>query len=514
MIKLIIDDIPVEVEPKTTIFDAAKHAGISIPHLCYHPAFIPEGTCRMCLVEIEGAPKLELACSTQVREGMKVYTRNEKVDTARKGVLEFLLADHPLDCPICDQAGECKLQDYYEEYGLFENQNNEVKDRHKKGIRIGKNLIHDQERCVLCRRCVRFLSEITKTQEMGVFERGAQTEVNILDEALVDNNYSGNLAELCPVGALTDLDFRFKTRSWFLESGTSICSHCARGCHITIEYHPGSSRFNVPRRVYRIKAADYNEINQYWICDLGRYAYPEINNDRAASIKVNLPSDSVSPDNPLALVSEKIKHLYRQGLSSRITVILNTYLTNEELFLCKKTFIDDLKLENVYFADPPAGEGDNILLTGDRSPNVRGAQEIGIEIKPFTWNHLDSHCEVLLVFGTFLLENGALEEISAGLKNIPTKILFAPHTSSLDEHFDLIFPTALIPEKSGTLTNIDGVVQSFSPVWETEEEIRAEWESLLAIAKDLNISLNYYLQFSTPADVLQEMKKEIPFFEK
>jgi len=145
MVKIFIDDQPVDALEGTTIFNAAQEAGIAIPHLCYHPAFEPEGTCRMCLVEIEGVPKLELSCSTQVREGMKVFTKNERVAEARKGVLEFLLAEHPLDCPICDQAGECKLQDYYEEYGLFDSQFSEVKEKRRKKARIGKNLLHDQE---------------------------------------------------------------------------------------------------------------------------------------------------------------------------------------------------------------------------------------------------------------------------------------------------------------------------------------------------------------------------------
>ena len=169
MAKIFIDEKELDVAEGTTILKAAEGAGVQIPHLCYHKAFIPEGSCRMCLVEIEGLPKLELACSTQVREGMKVSTKSESVIEARKGVLECLLAEHPIDCPICDKAGECKLQDYYEEYGLFESEFDEVKEKRQKRIEIGKNLLHDQERCVLCRRCVRFLGEVTKTHELGIF---------------------------------------------------------------------------------------------------------------------------------------------------------------------------------------------------------------------------------------------------------------------------------------------------------------------------------------------------------
>jgi len=206
MIKIFIDGKPYEVKEAQTIFNAAKDNGIDIPHFCYHPAFAPEGTCRMCLVEIEGVPKLELSCSTPVREGMKIQTQSERVVEARKGVLEFLLAEHPIDCPICDQAGDCKLQDYYDEYGLYDSQFRETKEKREKKVEIAKNLLHDQERCVLCRRCVRFLRDVTKTRELGVFERGNHTEINIYDGKPVDNNYSGNLAQICPVGAITDND--------------------------------------------------------------------------------------------------------------------------------------------------------------------------------------------------------------------------------------------------------------------------------------------------------------------
>jgi len=265
MVKIFIDDKPVEVKEGTTVFAAAEQAGIPIPHLCYHPAFIAEGSCRMCLVEIEGMPKLELACSTQVREDMKIWTQSEKVIKARKGVLEFLLAEHPLDCPICDKAGECKLQDYYEEYGLFESQFKELKEKREKKVNIGERLILDRERCILCTRCVRFLRGVTKTQELGVFNRGIRSEISTYDGDLVAHNYSGNLAQICPVGAITDVDFRFQIRSWLLKKGDSICPLCSRGCNISIEYHPGFARIPQKKRVYRITSRKNPQVNDYWI---------------------------------------------------------------------------------------------------------------------------------------------------------------------------------------------------------------------------------------------------------
>jgi NADH-quinone oxidoreductase subunit G len=271
MTKIFIDKEPVEVEEGTTVLKAAERAGIHIPHLCFHPAF----------------PKLELACSTVVKEDMKISTKSERVVEARKAVLEFLLAEHPLDCPICDKAGDCKLQDYYDEYGLFENQFKEVKEKREKKLKIGKTLILDQERCILCTRCVRFLKEVTETQELGVFHRGVHSGVDIYDGGAVVNNYTGNLAQICPVGAITDEDFRFKTRSWFLEEGESICPLCSRGCNILIEYHPGFPHFEVPRRVHRIKARENPEVNDFWVCDRGKYGYSYLNEGRADQIILN-----------------------------------------------------------------------------------------------------------------------------------------------------------------------------------------------------------------------------------
>ena len=322
MIKIYIDGKPLQAKEGTTIKKAAEKEGIHIPHLCYHPAFIPEGSCRMCLVEIEDFPNLELACSTQIRKGMKIFTMSERVIEARKGVLEFLLADHPLDCPICDKAGECKLQDYFEEYGLFEGRFYEQKEKREKKVKIGENLIHDQERCVLCRRCVRFLREITKTGELGVFERGVHSVINTFNSTPVENNYSGNLAEICPVGAITDSDFRFKTRSWFLKKGDSICPLCSRGCNITIEYHEGFARFDLPKRVYRIRSRENQNINGYWICDIGRYGYSLLDEERVNRI-LSFKRTSPSKNSFQFCMNKKIVTVTIAGFDSGIIILKN-----------------------------------------------------------------------------------------------------------------------------------------------------------------------------------------------
>ncbi len=513
MVKIFIDEKPVETKEGATIFKAAQEAGIPIPHLCYHPAFEPEGTCRMCLVEIEGVPKLELACSTQVREGMKIFTRNERVVEARKGVLEFLCAEHPLDCPICDQAGECKLQDYYEEYGLFDSQFREVKEKRRKKAQIAKNLIHDQERCVLCRRCVRFLREVTGTREMGVFERGNHTEVNILDEINIDNNYSGNLAEICPVGAITDSDFRFKTRSWFLAEGDSICPHCSRGCSVSIHYNSAFHRFPVPKRVFRVNSRTNPDINGYWICDIGRYAYPYIDKNRCDKIIFNNDNTQLSWESAIPLIAKKMRRLKDMDNTSHLAIIMNTWLTNEELFLLKKLFVDYFQAENIFFVDPPHGEADDVLLTAERTPNRKGAVEIGFDLRPLDWSELSGNTDILLIFGSFLTGQTDSGEVKTHLDKIETKILLTPHSSDLDALMDIILPTAVIPEKSGSLTNVDGIVQEFAPVLEGIGESQPEWKILIDLAKLMNADFSVKT-FTSPAVILEEMGKEIAFFKK
>jgi len=513
MVKIFIDDKPVEVEEGTTVFNAAETAGISIPHLCYHPAFAPEGTCRMCLVEIEGLPKLELACSTVVREGMKVFTKSEKVVEARRGVLEFLLADHPLDCPICDQAGDCKLQDYYEEYGLYDSHFIEVKEKRGKKTKLGPHLMHDQERCVLCRRCVRFLKEVTKTQEMGVFERGVHAEVNIHEGILVDNNYSGNLAELCPVGAITDTDFRFKTRSWFLDKENSICPHCSRGCNITIEHNTHFHRFPVPQRVYRVKSRFNPDVNGYWICDLGRYGYSYLDENRLDEIHVNNGISKLDWQGIAPLLAGKINRLRYMNKVSHIAVVLNTWLTNEELYLAKKIFFDDIRTDKIFFVDPPQGKADEILLTEDRTPNRRGAQEIGFERDSLDLETLSEKTDLLIIFGSFLAEKFSPAELKTHLDKIETTILLSSHTSELDALVDIALPVPTIAEKSGSLTNCNGIVQTFAPALEDCRDSCPEWRFLVDLGKEIGINFKFFSQFTSTQAILEEMGKEIAFFE-
>ena len=516
MAKIFIDDQAFEVSAGLTVLRAAEGAGIPIPHFCYHPAFAPEGSCRMCLVEIEGLPKLELACSTVVKEGMKVHTKSSKVIEARKGVLEFLLAEHPLDCPICDKAGECKLQDYFDEYGLFESRFKESKEKREKKVKISKKLILDRERCILCTRCVRFLNGITKTEDAGVLNRGIHSEISIYDSELIENNYAGNLVDLCPVGAITDTDFRFKSRVWFLEKKESICPHCSRGCHITIDSHPGFPRVKRTQRVYRLRPRENEDVNLYWMCDFGRYNYSYLDENRHHKILMKRGDRDIglSWEKTLIMLTEKTKTLIYLKKASRIAVILNTWLSNEELFLADRIFGKELHLENIFVVDPAQGKGDGFLLTDERTPNKRGLQEIGRSALAPDLNVLAEKTDLVLIFGSFLAERFNMADLKNAFEKIGTKVLFASHKSSLDSLVDIIIPTPLIAEKSGTLTNVQGKVQAFSPALDFAGEGLPEWRALLDLAKELKINYKYFWRLNSPESVRQRMSQEIPFFNK
>jgi len=488
-VALTIDGRTVTAVEGANVLRAAERAGIDIPHFCYHPAFAAEGNCRMCLVEIEGLPKLELACSTPVREGLVVRTATERVTQARRDVLEFLLADHPLDCPICDKAGECKLQDHYDRYGRFPGRFVEAKQKKDKLVRIGRGLVLDRERCILCTRCVRFLRNVTGTGELGVFERGARAEIGVFEGAPVDNSYAGNLVDICPVGAITAEDFRFRTRAWFLARNPSVCPHCSRGCAVIVESVSGYPLPGGKRRVYRITAGENPAVNGYWICDLGRAGRRDIDEGRAAGLlKKGVPVDGGPWQKALTEVTAAIKAVPVSDRPARIAVILNARLTCEELVRAKRLFVTGLGLGRVFFADRKPGAADSLLLTTERVPNARGVLDSGLEARPPLLEDL-AGITALLVFGSGLAEHFPEEAIGRTLAAIPSKFLFAAHAGPFDRLFDLAFPVAVPPEKSGTYINVAGVRQSFGRALVAPAGAVPEGEILTGLAQGLGIDL-------------------------
>jgi len=233
-VALVIDDRPVVAKKGTTVLQAAEMAGLLVPHYCYHPGLSIAGNCRMCLVEIEKMPKLQIGCATTVAPGLVVRTGNERVRTVRAGIQEFLLINHPLDCPICDQAGECRLQSYERDYGRGASRFVEEKVHFPKRYDIGRSVVFDAERCIKCTRCIRFCDEVSGSHELALFQRGDHAIIGTFPGKPLDNPYSGCTVDVCPVGALTWKPFRFKARVWFLKNVPSVCAGCARGCNVFV----------------------------------------------------------------------------------------------------------------------------------------------------------------------------------------------------------------------------------------------------------------------------------------
>jgi len=285
MAKLTIDGIEVEVQDGINVIEAAKAADIHVPHFCYHPSLTIVGQCRMCLVEVEGMPKLQAGCATPVKDGMKIHVWNEKVDKARKGQMEFLLINHPLDCPICDKAGECPLQDYSFNYGSVDSRYGEVKRTYPGMDRtpIGPHVVQNMNRCIHCTRCIRFAAEITGTSELAFFKRGASTEVGVFPGTPLDNWMSACVTDICPTGALTTREFRFESRVWNLDSAESVCNGCDVGCNMFIGHRNG--------QVFRYRPRPNPAVNDHWLCDYGRFSYERYDTDRVVVPKVRTEDD-------------------------------------------------------------------------------------------------------------------------------------------------------------------------------------------------------------------------------
>jgi NADH-quinone oxidoreductase subunit G len=484
-----IDGTEYQVADGRTILQAMDDLGllmneVEIPHYCWHPKLSVDGSCRLCQVEVEGIPKLQIACNTPVRDGMVVRTRNEKVLAAREAVLELLLLNHPLDCPICDQAGECKLQDFAFDWGPEAARTREPRRPAKKRVDLGPTIVFDQERCILCRRCVRFCREISKTGELGVFQRGDESRIEVFPGARLDNPYSMNVADICPVGALTTKDFRFKIRAWFLEDVESICNQCANGCNLW------ASRSN--NKVYRFLPRRNDPVNDTWICDHGRLSYELGGEGRLEQARVD--GHPVTPAEAVARAGELLRQaIERKG---RIVGVASPFAANEDLFVLRK-------LLAAVGADPAVfalsrGEADGFLIRAERAANAQGARELG-----FT--------EAGASLGTAALGIALGHEVpSAAFGEVEDLILIDTHESALTEHARVVLPARYFLEKHGTFTNHARRAQAFRAVVEPRFEAWAEGEILARIAAGARVA-GFDAQYDVRA-VSKELSEAVPAF--
>ena len=524
LVNLTIDGKAVAVPRGTNLIEAAKQAGIEIPHYCYHPRLPVAGNCRMCLVEVGQpklgpdrkpefgpggkpvivfAPKLTIGCNTLATEGLVVNTRSPKVIKAREGVMEFLLINHPLDCPICDQAGECRLQEFAVEYGRGASRFDEEKEHKPKRVPLGPKIMLDDERCILCARCVSFMRNVAGQDCLGFVQRGSRTVLTAYPGREPNTNYDLNIVDLCPVGALTSTDFRFRQRVWFLKETRSICPHCATGCNTVI-----STRENI---VYRQTPRDNEAVNQSWMCDFGRLNYRFINSpERLAAATVRTLADAqaarTSRANAVAEIAQAMKAIRLAGHG--LAVIGSARATTEELFLLQRFAREALGAERMDVVVRP-GSADGFLLQADRNPNSAGAQLTGVSA-PTPGSTLgdiardieSGRTRALFVLGENVARNGISEEVLARLDFLAViDVLPSPVTRLAH----VVIPGLTPAEKFGTFINAKGRIQRFRPALQIEGDVVPEWQTLAALLAAAGMA-----SYATYDEVFADMARTIP----
>ncbi len=468
MPKCTINGKEIEVKEGTTIIEAMYKHDLRIAHYCYHPGLSIAGVCRLCMVEIEGNPRVQIACNTVVSEGMKINNTSEKVKEAVKWGLDFHLINHPLDCPICDQAGECGLQDQYMEYGKYDPEMAEPKQKKKKVVDLGPTVVLDSERCILCSRCVRFTDEVSKTHELGLFNRGDRTEIGTHDGKPLDNKYSLNTVDICPVGALTSKDFRFRQRVWYLKDSETVCTGCSTGCNVRIYYNKEG--------LFRVKPVYNADVNGHWMCDEGRDVYKFVNREHRLLVGRRWVG-GIWQENHAGPMALQAGDWIRSTDSSRLALVLTGQFTIEEYEAMISRFVNDFKTKNIYhWMNHPerAQDFDGILIRGDKNPNTEGLLQVmrkyGIQTKLSELQSLlgSGQIETLVVAGPENLK--AYDDLAEKLKEFSRSKNFVWMSAGRCEEVESLrgniiqIPLKTFVEKAGTFINAKGLAQKIKVV--------------------------------------------------
>jgi len=441
LVNLTIEGRPVSVPAGTSILEAAKTAGILIPHYCYHPGLPVAGVCRMCLVEVEKAPKLAPGCATAVAEGQVVHVYSEKALEARKGVLEMLLINHPLDCPVCDQSGECELQDYTFAEGRADSRYREAK-RFNPVEDFGGDVMYVPNRCILCTRCVRFMDDIHDAPVLNVSERGDRAYIGKAPDADLTQPWAANVVDLCPVGALLSKDFLNKARAWELDRTASVCTGCSQGCNVTIELRE--------QQVVRIRPRGNADVNKFFMCDHGRLNYKWMN--RPDRLETPMASGkSVDWEVAIAAAAAALK-------GRRAFVVANASLSNEAMYLLKRLAA---KTGGAVYYNIPKGEEaplpgvPDLSLRADRAANGTAAGLLGFthDAKPLT----------MLGAGdvAILVDVNPHAAAAEALSKAGAVIVIGTAMPGIVSSAVAVLPIANIAEEEGTLTNLRGRVQRY-----------------------------------------------------
>ena len=516
MPKLTIDGKEIEVEDGLNIIQAASRIGIDIPHFCYHPALSIVAQCRQCLVEVEGVPKVMPACNTFVREGLIVKTNSERAVKARKATVEFTLINHPLDCPICDKGGECPLQlttvEHGPGYSRFEGP--EEKKVRKKYY-LSDKILYDPNRCIMCTRCVRFTDEITKTGELGYNGRGFRKKIVVFPGKNLDNELSGNVTDLCPVGALLNKDTLHEERVWYWQFTDTVCSLCSNGCNITVGVDPRKGR------VSRVRPRTNMDVNGYWICDRGRYDFKEIQ-EGDTRLKDPILRDGEGFklsqwDQAIDFVGTEIAMAANESPQS-IAFLASATLTNEELFLLKKigeTTNTTTVAGNIGQINKPKLFG---LLSTDLYPNSSGVKDMGFaygssHVLAVIDSILEGKVKVLYVAGLDLFDlvgeqhRERVREALSGLSLLVVQDYKLTETVRLAH---AILPGVSAYEKEGTFTNDTGRVQRVKKAIDPPGTAKPDWEILTLLGRKLQPESFSYCD---PSEIMQDIARSIPAYE-
>lgn len=502
MITLEINGLEVKAEAGQNILQAAAGAGIEIPHFCWHPGLKLAGNCRMCLVEIEGIPKLQIACGTPIKEGMKVKTESPAVVAARRGVLEFLLINHPIDCPVCDQAGECYLQNYYQQYGLYQSRFGETKVHKDKVIDLGSGVMLDMERCVLCDRCTRFMREIARDEQLGIVRRGNHSQIQTLTGKQLDSIYAGNIYDICPVGALTSKDFRFKCRVWYLGSTASVCPACATGCSIWLDHHKNT--------IHRIRPRHNPTVNDYWMCDIGRRHYKRLSDESRLVLSLKKDGGRLQPvgyDQAVGEIAAALTRIESQHGSKEIGFIGSPQMTNEDAFLFTHWARDLVGSFNLDYSNAPEEKpfSDTILIREDRNPNSQGCHDMGIiprhggmRIRDMLAAARRGTLKALIVADNDLFVKKSQEMgIVQAFEAIELIVLLQPFRNRMMDYAHYVLPTALWAEQEGSFTNYAGIVQKINRAVDPPVGVKPVYQ----VVQDLARAMGKDIAGSTAAEV-------------
>lgn len=511
-----IDGRSVEVPAGTNLVEAAAKVGVQIPHYCYHPRLSVVGQCRMCLVEIEGMPKLQTACSTQViKDGMVVRASSPAATEGQRAIMEFLLINHPLDCPICDQAGECGLQDYSFKHGqAFSRFRFEEKRIYpeKERIPLGPTVLLNMNRCIQCTRCVRFTQEISKTGELGFFERGSHAEIGTFPGKPLDNPLSTCVVDICPVGALTSTRFRFAERVWYLDKKPSICTGCDVGCNVTVEHRRGA--------IKRLKPRANPEVNDYWMCDFGRATHErsrELPRLLAPRVRRDGHAEPGGWKEALDLVFQALRAKRADG---SIAFLGSGNLSTEEAFLLARLAdLVESPHRSVWVDSGPARTIPNLRggITGhDAAPNRRGAELAGLVPKA---GGLDAErllleggaaaCAVLVVADSDFGKAAHDPKVVERLREARFLVVLGWADSPLARAADVALPVATHPERDGTFVNVENRLQRFERAFPAPSQARPAVE----ILADLLARFDAKWGSVTSATAFDLLAEEIPALE-